>query len=61
MVGCAAYNNSICVKCSRNYYFNSKAICTMVDSNCKTFDDKNGNCLTCYDGRSIFNGSCVVQ
>ena len=38
----------------------SMGVCTMVDPLCKTFDDKNGNCLSCYDGRTLANGICVI-
>jgi hypothetical protein len=39
---------------------NNKGVCTMVDSLCKTFNHKNGYCLSCYEGRTIINGSCVI-
>lgn len=35
--GCASYNNSVCIKCSRNYYMN-QGVCTQVNTNCKSFN-----------------------
>ena len=31
----------------------------MVNPLCKTYDQKSGNCLSCYQGYSISNGQCI--
>jgi hypothetical protein len=36
--GCSQFNNSVCVKCSNGYYFDSNKICTLADTLCKGFD-----------------------
>jgi len=36
--GCSQFNNSICVRCSRGYYFDVNKNCAMADALCKGFD-----------------------
>lgn len=35
-------------------------MCTQVNPNCKTFDNNNGWCTTCYAGYSLQSGNCVL-
>lgn len=57
-LGCKTWNESECVECSSNWVFNIKKVCVAVSDQCKTHD-ADGNCLTCYLGYAVVNGSCV--
>ena len=49
-----------CKQCNeREYSLEGSGKCNQVDISCKTFDKKNGNCLTCEDGYGIINGKCI--
>jgi proprotein convertase subtilisin/kexin type 5 len=48
--GCSQFNNSVCIKCSNGYYFDSNKTCVLADTLCKSFDQSNGDCLSCYAG-----------
>ncbi len=61
---CARYNSdgTVCLECAyRSFYDNSTGVCTNVDGSCKTWDNFNGECLTCYDGfgSGLINGNAV--
>lgn len=44
----------------RTYYDSVKYICANVNALCNTFNDTNGNCLTCLSAANqVVNGSCV--
>lgn len=58
--GCRTWNNGVCTECSTNWVFNVNGLCIPVSDLCKTFD-KNGQCLTCYYGYDLVNGSCVYS
>lgn len=60
-VGCSQFNNSICIKCSNGYYFDVNKVCTLADTLCRSFDQSNGDCLSCYSGFNLANGRCNVD
>ena len=35
--------------------------CILTDPNCKTFNESNGDCLTCYDGHELVSGKCIIK
>lgn len=58
---CAQHDaNNICTSCYYRYYLNSQKVCVAVSDQCNTFDPSSGNCLTCYGGYILSNGSCVI-
>jgi proprotein convertase subtilisin/kexin type 5 len=58
---CAKFDTQgICVQCSQGAYF-SNGVCTLVDANCKTFNNVNGQCTSCYGGFVLIQGKCVAQ
>jgi len=60
-VGCGLWdwNNQKCLQCSNNWVFNTQGACVPVSDQCKTFD-LTGNCVSCYDGYNLVNGSCIL-
>lgn len=58
---CNTFKGDSCIKCSLKYYLNSNGKCKAVDPSCKTFDNTNGNCLSCFAGFEVSNGSCLVS
>lgn len=58
---CASWKKSVCDSCAERSYFNSNGICTLVNDHCKTWDRLTGDCLTCFDGYDLNNGSCVFS
>lgn len=50
--GCASFDgNGRCLRCSdRQYNDSGTGICKQVSDFCRTWDQWNGNCLTCYGG-----------
>ena len=59
--GCAQFNNSLCVRCSKGYYFENNTTCRAIDPLCKTFDLERSVCTTCYVGFQLESNSCVLQ
>lgn len=57
---CRVYSNSACSECSNRYYVGSNGICVAVSTQCATYNNRTGECLTCYSGYTISNGQCVV-
>jgi hypothetical protein len=57
---CASWSGNTCLKCSVNAYFNN-GVCTQVNPLCMTFDSSNGNCLSCYNGYTLYNGYCAIN
>ena len=56
---CAAFQNNICVTCSKNFYFNSNGACVAVDPLCKGFNPANGACTACYESFVLQGSICV--
>ena len=52
--------SNICTSCYYRYYLNAQKVCVAVSDQCNTFDSL-GNCLSCYGGYTLTNGSCVVS
>jgi proprotein convertase subtilisin/kexin type 5 len=57
---CAQWNGSVCVKCAQAAYF-VNGICTQSNPQCRTFDNTNGNCLSCYAGYVLTAGNCLIR
>lgn len=56
---CYAYDASnFCIKCFDRYYLEGNS-CKQVSFFCKTYDEYNGVCLTCYTNFSLINGECI--
>lgn len=54
---CSSFNsNGLCVRCSQRYYFNSNKVCTQVSANCNQYDANTGQCTSCYQSYTLFNG-----
>ncbi|ELP85704.1 protein serine/threonine kinase, putative [Entamoeba invadens IP1] len=52
---------SLCSKCATGYYsLGGSSGCTKCSTSCKTCDQTNGNCLSCYDGYTLNNGKCEI-
>ena len=47
------------MKCAERAYFGPKGLCIAVSDYCRTWDNYDGFCLTCYKGYSLLNGDCV--
>jgi hypothetical protein len=60
-IGCKSYapDGKNCLKCSDRFYSDSTGVCQPVSSTCKTYDDTNGACLTCYDGYFLAEIICA--
>lgn len=56
--GCGIWNGAVCLSCSQWFVFNAKGVCIPVSGQCRTYDNATGNCLTCYRGYDLENGSC---
>ena len=59
--GCAEWNwdQDVCVKCS-HYWFMNNGLCASVSPYCKSYDQANGQCTTCFSGYNLSNGECLV-
>jgi len=52
--GCRQFNNAgNCVACSTRFFKDTEGICQPVNPNCRTYNEENGACTSCYDGFSI--------
>ena len=47
--GCASFTNNLCNSCLDRYYLLNN-ICLPVNPLCLTYNQTNGNCLSCYSG-----------
>ena len=56
--GCKIFANNSCVECSFRFYFDQSGVCMAVDDLCQTWSEENGECLTCYKGYTLNEGSC---
>lgn len=43
--------------CAKRTYFNEGGICVEVSALCKTYDDFDGKCLSCYEGYDLDDDS----
>jgi hypothetical protein len=58
--GCNSYDQQgICKSCSTRFYKDQNNICQPVNPNCRTYDEMNGDCLSCYPGFGLLEGTCL--
>ncbi len=60
-LNCAKYDSKgKCVECNDRFYFNTDTgLCTEVSEFCDTWDNVNGECVTCFPGYGIpITGVC---
>jgi len=58
---CKTWAAATCTECADRTFFNANGICTSVSAQCNTFDKASGDCLTCFLGYDVLNGSCVYS
>lgn len=46
------------MKCAYGFY-KSPLKCELVNPQCKSYNESNGQCLTCYDGYDLKGGYCI--
>lgn len=59
--GCKTWEGVTCTECSFSYVFNLVGSCISVSDQCKTYNETNGECTSCYHGYSVVNGSCIYN
>ena len=47
---CAEWLEGFCVLCSKGSVMDGFGHCKLVSPLCRTYDEHNGYCLSCYDG-----------
>ena len=47
---CKKFVNGVCEECSKGAIFNANRRCIVVDPTCKTYDQADGSCTSCYPG-----------
>ena len=58
--GCNSYDQQgFCKSCSTRFYKDQDNICQPVNPNCRTYDEMNGGCLSCYPGFGLLEGTCL--
>lgn len=58
--GCNAYDDQgVCKSCSVRFYKDANNICQPVNPNCNTYDVITGDCLSCYAGWGLLEGTCL--
>lgn len=63
-IGCSSWNwnAQICLQCSSRWYFSTvNKACASVSDLCLTYDQNNGNCVSCYQGYTLGNGVCSLS
>jgi len=58
---CNTFNGSACAKCSSGFFLNAQGKCQNVNPACKTYDNGNGLCTSCFSGYEVQNGNCAVS
>lgn len=53
--------NGKCLECSQGSYVNSTGSCQAVNPLCRTYNFSTGDCLSCYQGYSLLNGTCKIS
>lgn len=56
---CKTWRDDVCVECAFGAYFSPSRICTLADPLCRTFDNTNGACLSCYDSFELIGIRCI--
>jgi len=61
-LGCSIWDwdNQVCLTCANRWAFNINKVCVPVSDQCASAD-KNGNCLTCYQGYDLKDGQCLYS
>ena len=58
--GCNSFDSQgTCTSCSTRFYKDPQNICQPVNPNCNTYDLISGDCLTCYSGFGLIEGTCL--
>lgn len=55
---CAQFDDGFCIKCSSGFYFNDQGLCQLANPLCDTFDERNGDCTSCFLGFVLIDGRC---
>lgn len=59
---CLSYDfNNNCLQCISSYFLDSFKRCLPLNPLCKTYNQLNGDCLTCYPGYTLQGTSCLVS
>lgn len=53
-------DNNQCVQCATNFFIDPQGKCRQVSPLCKTANQQNGACLSCYPGYVLQGALCVV-
>ena len=57
---CLKFNdNKICQLCANRFFLDANSKCKQVSSLCKTYNQGNGACETCYNGFVISGSGCI--
>ena len=59
--GCRNFDGDICIECSFRFYFDENKVCRQVNDLCRTWDEENGDCLSCYGGYVLDAGRCLID
>ena len=57
---CNKFEGDICVKCSVRYFLGQDGKCKNVDPSCRDYDERNGDCTSCYSGYEVRGGKCLA-
>jgi hypothetical protein len=59
---CQRFDNARanCLNCSSNFFLASDGKCKQINPLCRTADQSNGACLSCYPGYALQGTSCAV-
>lgn len=55
---CATFSGTTCTLCNDGYYIGSNGICVALKSQCVTYNQNTGACLSCPAGYALFAGVC---
>lgn len=58
---CAEWKGRVCIKCAHRSFFDSNGVCVSVSTNCATWDEFDGFCLTCFNGYDLIKGECAYS
>ncbi len=51
--------DNICVRCASRTFLNEKGQCEKVSEDCRTYNDLDGQCLSCFSGFALSSGKCL--
>lgn len=58
---CAKWRGTVCEQCAKGTFLGRNNICAVANPLCLTFNETNGDCLSCYAGYSLAQGACLVS